>query len=117
MTPERQTQFIPVKKVEEFNNIIQTEDAALFYFSHEACNVCKVLKPKLLDLILDEFPKIKTYYVDTQNYPDIAGQNSVFAVPTIIIFFDKNEYIRKSRNISIAVLKRELQRPYSAIFS
>ncbi len=111
------SELIPVKNIAEFNDIVETQEASLFYFSHEACNVCKVLKPKLLELTSKDFPEIKSYYVDVKTYPEIAGQNSIFAVPTIIIYFNKNEYIRKSRNISIMELKNELQRPYSAMFS
>jgi thioredoxin-like negative regulator of GroEL len=105
-----------ITTIEEFNKIVETEEAALFYFSHEQCNVCKVLKPKVAYLLESDFPKINMYFADTVLSPEIAGQNSVFAVPTMLVFFGGREYIRKSRNIGLHELEDALQRPYELIF-
>lgn len=93
------------------------ETALLCYFSTEACNVCKILKPKVGELIESEFPKIKLAYIKSDKLPEVAAQNQVFAAPTILVFFDGREYIRKSRNIGIGELHKEIERPYSMIFS
>ncbi len=105
-----------VEKLEEFNHILETDDAVLFYFSHAECNVCKVLKPKVQELVQHEFPNMSMYYADTVLAPEIAGQNSVFAVPTILAFFGGREYIRKSRNIGLLELAQEIERPYEMVF-
>jgi thioredoxin 1 len=109
--------FVEIQSLEEFNRLKQEEPALLGYFSTEACNVCKVLKPKVAELIQEEFPKVKLSYVKSDLLPDVAGQHQVFAAPTILIFFDGRETIRKSRNIGIDELRREIKRPYSMIFS
>jgi hypothetical protein len=49
--------------------------------------------------------------------PEVAAQNQVFAAPTILVFFEGRESIRKSRNIGIGELQREIERPYEMIFS
>jgi len=105
-----------VRSEEDFNQTITTEKAVLCYFSHETCNVCKVLKPKINELLDAVFPEIKMLYVDINNTPLIAGQQRIFTVPTISVWFEGKEYIRKSRNISMQELKEELQRPYSMLF-
>jgi len=105
-----------IKSLAEFNQKISELPGALFYFSHEKCNVCKVLKPKIHDLFKSEFQKIHMFYCDTVLYPEIAGQNSIFTVPTILVFFDGKEFLRKSRNIGIDELKMELVRPYTIFF-
>jgi len=102
--------------IEDFNAAVQTEPAALIYFSHEQCNVCKILKPKIKELLETEFPKINMYYADTLLSPEIAGQNSIFAVPTMLVYFDGREYIRKSRNIGLLELEDAMRRPYDMIF-
>lgn len=102
--------------LDEFNTRRSELPGVLFYFSHEKCNVCKVLKPKIHDLLKASFPKIEMFYCDTVLYPEIAGQNSIFTVPTLLIFFDGKEFLRKSRNISIDELGNELKRPYSIFF-
>lgn len=109
--------FIEIQSLEEFNRLKQEEPALLGYFSTDACNVCKVLKPKVEELIQKEFPKVKLAYVKSDVLPDVAGQHQVFAAPTILVFFDGREFIRKSRNIGIDELRREIGRPYSLIFS
>lgn len=105
-----------VKSLEEFNQIIENQDAVLFYFSHEQCNVCKVLKPKIQELITENFPKVELFYCDTVIYPDLAAQNRIFAVPTLVVYFGGRETIRKSRNLGIEELREELERPYSLVF-
>lgn len=108
--------FTEIHSLEEFNRMKQEEPALLGYFSTDACNVCKVLKPKVDELIQNEFPKLKMVYVKSDVLPDIAGQHRVFAAPTILVFFDGRETIRKSRSIGVDELRREIERPYSIIF-
>lgn len=108
--------FTEVQSFNEFIELKESEPALLGYFSTESCNVCKVLKPKVAELIQSEFPKIKLVYVKSDILPEIAAQNQVFAAPTILVFFEGREYIRKSRNIVIGELHQEIQRPYSMIF-
>ncbi len=108
--------FEELKTYDEFLSFIEKETAVLTYFSTEACRVCKVLKPKIEALVQSEFPNIKLLYIQSDKQPEIAAQNRVFAAPTILVFFDGNEHIRKSRNIGISELRMELERPYSMLF-
>lgn len=109
--------FETINSFEEFLTLKEKEPALLAYFSTETCNVCKVLKPKVGELIESGFPKIKTVYVQTDKIPEAAAQNQVFAVPSILVFFEGREYIRKSRNIGIDELRQDIKRPYSLFFS
>lgn len=108
--------FKEINSFEEFLALKENEPALLAYFSTDACNVCKVLKPKVEELIQTEFPKIKLVYIPSDQLPEVAAQNQVFAAPTILIFFEGREYIRKSRNIGIRELQQEIERPYNLIF-
>jgi thioredoxin-like negative regulator of GroEL len=108
--------FTEVKSFDEFLKL-KEEPALLAYFSTNACNVCKVLKPKVAELVQSEFPNMKLAYIPSDVLPDVAAQNQVFAAPTILIFFEGREYIRKSRSIGISELQREIDRPYSMVFS
>ncbi len=108
--------YSTIKNLELFNDVLQKEDAVLIYFSHEQCNVCKVLKPKIADLLKNHFPKMKMYYADTVLTPEIAGQNKIFAVPTVVCFFGGRETFRKSRSIGLNELGEQIERPYNMIF-
>lgn len=108
--------LIDLKDIEEFNFVLEKEDAVLVYFSHEQCNVCKVLKPKIADMLVKHFPKMKMFYADTVKSPEIAGQNNIFTVPSIVCFFGGRETFRKSRNIGVDELGKQIQRPYNMVF-
>jgi len=106
-----------ITSLADFNTCISEDNALLIYFSHTNCNVCKVLKPKIYDLLNAEFPLIKMYYCDTIEFPEISAQNSIFTVPTILVYFNGKEFIRKSRNIGIMELQKEIERPYMLMFN
>ncbi|MBN2802370.1 MAG: thioredoxin family protein [Deltaproteobacteria bacterium] len=112
-----ENKFQTVKTAEELQNLIDNEDGILIYFSHEKCNVCKVLKPKIADRCKIQFPKIKLLYADTELTPEISGQYSVFTVPSVIVFLGGKEFLRESRNISIETFTQKLERPYKMLFS
>ncbi len=105
-----------LQSLQEFEILIQKEAAVLAYFSHDQCNVCKVLKPKVEELLAKKFPKIKAIYCHTLNTPQIAAAHSVFAVPTIIVWFEGRETYRFSRNVGLQELEQALTRPYSLFF-
>ena len=109
--------FTEIQSFEEFLKLKEEEPALLAYFSTEICKVCKVLKPKVAELIQSEFPKIKLIYIKSDILPEVAAQNQIFTAPTILVFFEGREYIRKSRNIGIGELQGEIERPYSMMFS
>lgn len=100
----------------DYNNFISANTGAVVYFSTPDCNVCKVLKPKIISLIEDKYPMLKFAYVDCETSRELAAQNSIFAVPTILFFMDGKELFRKSRNISLAEFDRDIARPYSIYF-
>lgn len=107
--------FKEIHSSEEFLKL-KEEPALLAYFSTEVCNVCKVLKPKVEELITKKFPNIKLTYIKSDVLPEVAAQNQVFTAPTLLVFFDGREYIRKSRNIGLSELEKEIDRLYSMMF-
>ena len=101
---------------QELQGIISREKAVLLYFSNDACSVCKVLKPKVAQLLHERFPLLVSRYVDTELSPVIAGQFRVFSIPTILIFFDGKEQVRYNRNIHMHQLEASIARPYGLLF-
>jgi thioredoxin-like negative regulator of GroEL len=102
--------------IEDFNEFISKNGGTVTYFSTPTCNVCKVLKPKLKELLVEDFPEMKFAYVNTVEAMELAAQNQVFAVPTILFHLDGKEFIRKSRNVNLNELSEELERPYGMLF-
>jgi thiol-disulfide isomerase/thioredoxin len=86
------------------------------YFSGPDCSVCTALKPKLFELLQQRFPKLVLGEVDCALSPELAAQQLVFTIPSLIVYFDGREAIRKVRSFSLGELACELERPYG-IFS
>ena len=76
--------FKEIKHIEDFNNLVKEKQAVVAFFSTTECQVCKVLKPKIEELFKGQFPKFELVYVETNAMPEVAAQNRIFAVPTII---------------------------------
>lgn len=106
----------PVKSLKEFLEISSSSIAVCFYLSTSDCNVCKVLKPRVIEMIEKNFPQIQFCYIDLNEAKEISGQLSVFTVPTILVYFESKETIRVSRNIHISELQDLISRYYSLIF-
>jgi len=104
-----------MKTVEEIDNFIGSNIFVLFYISTTDCNVCKVLKPKVKDLLTD-FPKIESKFIMIDKMPAASGKFSVFAVPTIICYIEGKEFIRLGRNFHLAELQEKISRYYEMIF-
>ena len=105
-----------IYNIQELQDLIAGEKGVLLYFSSDSCSVCKVLKPKVAELLSKQFPSMVSSYVDTEKSPVIAGQYRVFTIPTILIFFEGKEQVRYSRNISMHQLEEAISRPYSMVF-
>ncbi len=108
--------FSYLNNLDEFNKALNENEAMLVYFNSNSCNVGEAIAPKVMNLIEEKFSKIQFYFVDREMSPEIAAQHSVFVEPTILVFFDGRETIRKSRHFSIDELEMSIERPYSIIF-
>jgi len=106
-----------MQTIEEINNIIKQKPAVMLYFSAPTCNVCHALKPKLLEAINSNFKEFEIVSIDVSVEQDIAAHFSVFAIPTVLIFLDGREFLRKSRHMSIDEVVREIKRPYEIMMS
>lgn len=105
-----------IHSIPEFDLILAENDAVLAYFSTETCSVCYVLKPKVIEMVSESFPKIKIIFIESDKLPELAAQNRVFTAPTVVVFFAGRETIRKSRAFGVDELRSEIQRPYSLLF-
>lgn len=89
----------------------------MVYFSAPSCNVCHALKPKLLEALDANFKDFKVQSVDISTTEEIAPYFGVFAIPTVLIFLDGKEFLRKSRHMSVDEVIREIKRPYEIMTS
>ncbi len=101
-----------MQTLDAINQTLQSNDAVMLYFSAPGCNVCHALKPKLTEAIMEHFPVFVIESVDISETPEIASHFSVFAIPTVLIFFQGREFLRKSRHMSVGEVIGAIERPY-----
>jgi len=101
---------------EEISSLITDEAAVIIYFYSDNCAPCLSLRPKVQQLVAEDFPEIKLALVNSEKYPALPAAYNVFANPTIILFFEGREYRRESKYISIPQLSQAIERPYNMIF-
>lgn len=106
-----------MQTIENIEKTIKENLAVMVYFSAPTCNVCHALKPKLLEALESNFEDFKVESVDISVNEDIAPHFGVFAIPTVLIFLDGKEFFRKSRNMSVDEVIREIKRPYEIMTS
>ncbi len=105
-----------IYNLKALQELLNEKQGVLLYFSNDMCSVCRVLKPKVEELLSNQFPEMETRYIDIDKSPLLSGQYRVFTIPTILIYFDSKEQARLSRNISLHQLTEIIERPYSIIF-
>ncbi|SDQ25556.1 thioredoxin domain-containing protein [Flagellimonas zhangzhouensis] len=82
----------------------------LIYFTGKTCGVCKVLKPKLLEAVQENFPEVKIRVVDVEEEVEFTGQSMVFTLPVVILKADDKEMYRFARSFSIYEVLQKLER-------
>jgi len=73
----------------------------LIYFTSKTCGVCKVLKPKLLEAVQENFHEVNIRVVDVEEETEFTGQSMVFTLPVVIIKADGKEMHRFARSFSV----------------
>ena len=103
--------------IETIENRLKSELAVGLYFSAPTCNVCHALKPKLLEVFKRNFSQLTVISIDISETPEIASHFGVFAIPTLLIYLDGKEFLRKSRHMSVDQVVEEIKRPYDIMTS
>ncbi|WP_421813644.1 thioredoxin family protein [Flagellimonas sp.] len=80
------------------------------YFSSKTCGVCKVLKPKLLEAIRENFPKVNIRVVDVEEEVEFTGQSMVFTLPVGILKANGKEMHRFVRSFSVYEVLEKIKR-------
>jgi len=105
-----------INSLENLQQLVDTEKALLIYFFSDRCAPCVSLRPKVSEMIEGDFNEMKLVFVNSEKNPEIPAHFSVFANPSIIVFFEGREFRRYSKYISINELGGDIQRIYGMVF-
>ena len=72
---------------QEYDELLNSEAPVVIDFHATWCGPCKVLSP-ILEELNDEIEGVEFVKLDVDQYPQIAGQNQVMGVPTVVILKD-----------------------------
>lgn len=92
--------------LEQFDDVIKSEEIVIVYFHNEKCSVCNSLMPKITEFA--NYNNYKLFFVDSQEYPEIPAQKLLMTFPAVMVFFSGYEIIKMARFIDLAKLKLEL---------
>lgn len=101
---------------EELKEKVASTTGIVLYFKNDKCAPCMALRPKIEELVLNQFPKMEFLILDTMQQPLLSSAYNVFANPTILVFFEGKEYIRKSKYIGTNELAEDISRFYQMVF-
>lgn len=59
---------------------------------------------------------MKLYFINSEKYPEITAEFGIFSNPTLLVFFDRKEYLRKSKYVSIPEMQQGIERLYEMMF-
>lgn len=106
-----------MQTLESIQSVIASELAVMLYFSAPTCNVCHALKPKLVEAVEHSFDRFNIISVDISETPEISSHFGVFTIPTLLVFLDGKEFLRKSRHMSVGEVIDAIRRPYTIMTS
>ena len=70
-----------------------------------------------MEALEENFDGFKVESVDISVEEDIAPHFGVFAIPTVLVYLDGREFLRKSRHMSVDEVINEIKRPYGKMTS
>jgi len=103
--------FKDLMTIEEVDQFIENNTLAFLYISKTNCSVCHGLLPQVKQM-MENYPKIKTAHINTDDIPKIAGKFSIFAVPVLLLFVEGKEYIREARIVHMDLFKEKVDNIY-----
>lgn len=100
----------------EFEALLQEKPAVMVYFYQDACGVCKMLFPKVKEMVKSKFPQIELIVLEAEKNKELSAQLRMLAVPGILLYFDGKEFLRSNGLITLIELEIKVERPYSIMF-
>ena len=106
-----------LKSIEKLKAYLEGQPAVLLYFYSDQCSPCTQLRPKIKELISNEFDQVELILVNAETHPELAAGFGAFSFPVLILFFEGKEFRRYSKYISLQEFRRDTERPYNLFFS
>jgi thioredoxin-like negative regulator of GroEL len=104
-----------INSIEDIKKVIDENMMVLAYFTTTDCNVCKDLFPKI-EKMLENYPEIIGLRAEADVNRALVGAYSIFTVPSVVLFVDGKETIRRARAFSVEELESAMMRYYDMVY-
>jgi thiol-disulfide isomerase/thioredoxin len=105
-----------INDLEKLNVSLKEHEMVLLYFSGKNCAVCHALKPKIEQMMQTSFPKIKLIEIKTDEAIEACAYFGIFSLPSLLLYVEEKEFLKKGRNISVELFKQEVERIYTLYY-
>lgn len=106
-----------VTNQEHLETLLAEHSAVLVLYGGEFCGVCQALKPQLLRLLAEQFPRVTAVYIDCQQEAaGLCAQQRIMALPVIQVWFEGRRFTEFFKVFSLADISIALARPYALLF-
>ncbi|MBD1382159.1 thioredoxin family protein [Metabacillus arenae] len=79
-----------IQSTEQFNELINGDREVLIKFFADWCPDCTRMN-MFIEEILEEYSRYEWYEINKDKFPDIAEENQVMGIPSILIFKEGNK--------------------------
>lgn len=101
----------------DLEKLVNQSDAILVYFFSDRCPPCMSLRPKVEQMMKEEFPNMQMVYIDAEHHLEMASHYQAFSLPVLVFFFEGKEFLRFSKYVSLAELKESIGRIYRLYYT
>ena len=101
---------------EGFEEFLRKKRGVLFYFATDTCSVGEAVEPKIRKLFQEKFRNFFFCFIDMNNSSELCASLHVFVEPTVLLFIDKKESLKRSRNINMIELETAVTRIYNLAY-
>lgn len=115
VTKEGELTMNKLINIDEMKCLVSDNKITLLYISSERCEVCKVILPRLVEM-LESYPLVAVMRADIEELPLLSGEYSVFTIPCVLVFVEGKEVFREARYISLEQLNEQVDRYYTMLY-
>lgn len=96
--------------MQEVSNALDNNPIVLLYFFSDDCAPCKVLREKIRQLPLDNFPLVKVVFIPGKENPEICARYRVLSLPVLMLMAEGKEHRRYGIHTSVNEITQEIIR-------
>ncbi|KAJ1552188.1 Cytoplasmic thioredoxin isoenzyme 2 [Cladochytrium tenue] len=98
-----------VASVDEFVDAVKSGKLVVVDYFATWCGPCKMVAPKFSQLA-DKYPDAVFLKLDVDEFPEIAEQAGVTAMPTFQLFKEGTRVGDEIRGVNVAAIEKEVQK-------